>query len=61
VGVAPDVIVALLIIANIINIGADIGAMAEWDYAKVYGDDYITRDWEEVIRIRTGERGEEAI
>jgi len=32
--------------------GADIGAMAEWDYAKVYGDDYITRDWEEVIRIR---------
>ena len=26
--------------------------MAEWDYAKVYGDDYITRDWEEVIRIR---------
>ncbi len=32
--------------------GADIGAMAEWDYAKVYGDDYITRDWEEIIRIR---------
>ena len=26
--------------------GADIGAMAEWDYPKVYGDDYITRDWE---------------
>jgi enoyl-CoA hydratase len=32
--------------------GADIGAMAEWDYAKVYADDYITRDWEEIIRIR---------
>jgi enoyl-CoA hydratase len=32
--------------------GADIGAMAEWDYAKVYGDDYITRDWEEILRIR---------
>ncbi len=32
--------------------GADIGAMAEWNYAKVYGDDYITRDWEEVRRIR---------
>jgi enoyl-CoA hydratase len=32
--------------------GADIGAMAEWDYAKVYGDDYITRDWEEVRRMR---------
>ena len=32
--------------------GADIGAMAEWDYAKVYGDDYITRDWEEIRRIR---------
>ncbi|MCC7327262.1 MAG: enoyl-CoA hydratase [Burkholderiales bacterium] len=32
--------------------GADIGAMAQWDYAKVLGDDYITRDWEEVRRIR---------
>ena len=32
--------------------GADIGAMAEWDYAKVYRDNYITRDWEEIIRIR---------
>jgi enoyl-CoA hydratase len=32
--------------------GADIGAMAEWEYAKVYGDDYITRDWEEIVRIR---------
>jgi enoyl-CoA hydratase len=32
--------------------GADIGAMAEWDYQKVFGDDYITRDWEEIRRIR---------
>ena len=32
--------------------GADIGAMAEWDYAKVYGDNYITRDWEEMRRMR---------
>ncbi len=32
--------------------GADIGAMAEWDYAKVLGDDYITRDWEDLRRIR---------
>jgi enoyl-CoA hydratase len=32
--------------------GADIGAMAEWDYRKVYGDDYITRDWEGIRRIR---------
>ena len=32
--------------------GADIGAMAEWDYAKVYGDDYITADWEGIRRVR---------
>jgi enoyl-CoA hydratase len=32
--------------------GADIGAMAEWDYQKVHADDYITRDWEEIRRIR---------
>jgi len=32
--------------------GADIGAMAEWDYAKVYGDDYITSDWEGIRRMR---------
>ena len=32
--------------------GADIAAMAEWDYAKVYGDDYITRDWEGIRRVR---------
>ncbi len=32
--------------------GADIGAMAEWDYQKVYGDNYITRDWESLRTIR---------
>jgi enoyl-CoA hydratase len=32
--------------------GADIGAMAEWDYQKVYGDDYITKDWDDIRRIR---------
>ena len=32
--------------------GADIGAMAEWDYAKVYADDYITKDWEDIRRVR---------
>jgi enoyl-CoA hydratase len=32
--------------------GADIAAMAEWDYAKVYGDDYITQDWEGIRRVR---------
>jgi enoyl-CoA hydratase len=32
--------------------GADIGAMAEWDYAKVYRDDYITRDWEAIRSVR---------
>ncbi len=32
--------------------GADIGAMAEWSYAKVYGDNYITRNWETIRTIR---------
>jgi enoyl-CoA hydratase len=32
--------------------GADIGAMAEWDYQKVYGDDYITKDWEGIRDVR---------
>jgi enoyl-CoA hydratase len=32
--------------------GADIGAMAEWDYVKVYTDDYITKDWESVRKTR---------
>ena len=32
--------------------GADIGAMADWDYQKVYLDDYITRDFEQVRHTR---------
>jgi len=32
--------------------GADIGAMAEWDYAKVYGDDSITKNYEAVRHVR---------
>ena len=32
--------------------GADIGAMAEWDYAKVYAEDYITAEWEGIRGIR---------
>jgi enoyl-CoA hydratase len=32
--------------------GADIGAMAEWDYQKVYGDDYITKRYEAVRHTR---------
>ena len=32
--------------------GADIGAMADWSYARVYGDDYITKDWEGIRRVR---------
>ena len=32
--------------------GADIGAMAEWDYQKVYADNYITRHWEALRSVR---------
>ena len=32
--------------------GADIAAMAEWDYQKVYLDDYITRHFEQVRHTR---------
>lgn len=32
--------------------GADIGAMAEWDYQQVYGANYITKDWEAVRYTR---------
>jgi hypothetical protein len=31
---------------------ADIGAMAEWGYQKVYRDNYITKDWEHVRYVR---------
>ena len=32
--------------------GADIGVMAEYGFADVYGNDYITRDWETIRSIR---------
>jgi len=32
--------------------GADIGAMAEWDMQKVYADNYISKDWEDVRKTR---------
>ncbi|MBS0319700.1 MAG: enoyl-CoA hydratase [Proteobacteria bacterium] len=32
--------------------GADIGAMAEWDYAKVFGENYISRNWDAIRAIR---------
>jgi len=32
--------------------GADISAMAKYDYADVYGNDFITRNWETIRTIR---------
>jgi enoyl-CoA hydratase len=32
--------------------GADIGVMAQYTFADVYGNDYITRDWETIRSIR---------
>ena len=32
--------------------GADIGAMVEWDYQKVLGDNYITRHWDALRAVR---------
>lgn len=32
--------------------GADIGAMKDWSYMDVFKTDYITRNWEEMRRIR---------
>lgn len=32
--------------------GADIGAMASWSYMDVYKSDYITRNWEQIRRVR---------
>ena len=32
--------------------GADIGAMAEWDYQQVYADNYISTDWEDLRKVR---------
>ncbi len=32
--------------------GADIVAMKDWNFTDVYRDDYITRDWEHIRKIR---------
>ena len=32
--------------------GADIGAMADYTFADVYNGDYITRNWEQIRRVR---------
>ena len=32
--------------------GADIGAMATWDYMDVYKTEYITRNWETIRKVR---------
>ncbi len=49
-----DAIAAIVITGNdrAFAAGADIGAMAEWDYQKVHHDNYITRDWEHIRYVR---------
>jgi enoyl-CoA hydratase len=32
--------------------GADIGAMAKYSFMDVYKSDYITRNWEQILRVR---------
>jgi enoyl-CoA hydratase len=32
--------------------GADIGAMADWSYMDVYKTEYITRNWDQIRRVR---------
>ena len=51
---ADDAISAIVITGNekAFAAGADIGAMAEWSYQKVYHDNYITRDWEQIRYVR---------
>ena len=51
---ADDAIAVIVITGNekVFAAGADIGAMAEWDYQKVYHDNYITRDWEQIRYVR---------
>jgi enoyl-CoA hydratase len=51
---ADDAIGAIVVTGNdkAFAAGADIGAMAEWDYPKVLHDNYITRDWEHVRYVR---------
>jgi len=51
---ADDAIAVIVVTGNekVFAAGADIGAMAEWDYQKVYHDNYITRDWEQIRYVR---------
>ena len=51
---ADDAIGCMVITGNekAFAAGADIGAMATYTFADVYGDDYITRDWETIRSIR---------
>jgi enoyl-CoA hydratase len=51
---ADDAIAVIVVAGNdkAFAAGADIGAMAGWDYAKVYHDNYITRDWEAIRAVR---------
>jgi enoyl-CoA hydratase len=51
---ADDAISAIVITGNdkAFAAGADIGAMAEWDYQKVLHDNYITTDWDRIRAIR---------
>ncbi|TXL65575.1 enoyl-CoA hydratase [Zeimonas arvi] len=51
---ADDAIGAIVITGNekAFAAGADIGAMARWDYMDVYKTEYITRNWETIRRIR---------
>ena len=49
----PDISVIVITgSAKAFAAGADIGAMAEWSYAKVLGDNYISRNWEAVRYTR---------
>jgi enoyl-CoA hydratase len=49
-----DAIGAIVITGNekAFAAGADIAAMAGWDFMQVYGSEYITRNWETLRRIR---------
>ena len=51
---ADDAVGAIVITGNekAFAAGADIVAMKDWDFTDVYRDDYITRDWEHIRKIR---------
>ena len=51
---ADEAIGAIVITGNdkAFAAGADIGAMKDWGYMDVFRDDYITRNWETIRRVR---------